>query len=186
MVPIPPERHIRSVSIWFGGIPRLKVHWTMTESLLRSTKSLLRSTAPSFRRWFQGFLSNRNFIYEVSTWFWGILRLKVYKFIGPWLSPCSIPPSPCAVLPPHCFIDGSNHSYSAGTSYTKRFHMVRWDDATKSLKVHWTMTKSLLRSSKSLRRSITPLLCCWWFQRFLSRWNILYEAFPHGLEGFRD
>ena len=44
-------------------------------------------------------------------------------------------------------------------SYTKRFLMVWRDSATKSLKVHWTMTKSLLHSTKSLLRSNAPPLC---------------------------
>ena len=73
------------------------------------------------------------------------------KSFSSFLSPCSVPPSPCSV--PHHFVNGSNGSYPAGTSYTKRFHMVWRDSATKSLKVHWTMTKSLHRSTKSLLRS---------------------------------
>ena len=47
------------------------------------------------------------------------------------------------------------------------------------------MTKSLLRSTKSLLRSTAPPLY-WWFQGFLSHQNFMYEAFPLGLEGFRD
>ena len=160
-VPLPPECHIRRVSTWFGGIPRLKFKKFIGPGVSPCSVPPSPCSVPPSHCFVDGsygsypagisYMKRFHMIWRDST----TNSIKVYLTMTKSLlrstKSCSVPPS-------HCFVDGSNGSYPAGISYTKRFHMVWRDSTTKSLKIHLTMTKSLLRSTKSLLRSSFPPL----------------------------